>query len=131
MGPKVKRTNETLWKSIVQKVKAENVGGTSPGQWSARKAQIAVKRYKDAGGRYVGPKSSKNSLVRWSRQKWRTKSGRPSHVTGERYLPEEAIKHLSASQYRRTTEAKRRSMKRHRQFSKQPADVARITKRYR
>jgi len=127
----VRRTNETMWRSIVNQVKSESVGGTKAGQWSARKAQIAVQRYKSRGGRYIGPKSKSNSLVRWGAQKWRTKSGRPSHITGERYLPEKAIRHLSAEQYRRTSEAKRRSMRRGRQFSKQPKDIAKITSRYR
>jgi hypothetical protein len=127
----VRRTNETMWRSIVSQVKSESVGGTKAGQWSARKAQIAVQRYKSRGGRYIGPKSKSNSLVRWGAQKWRTKSGRPSHITGERYLPEKAIRHLSAEQYRRTSEAKRRSMRRGRQFSKQPKDIAKITSRYR
>lgn len=45
------KTNPELWHRIVERVKAEGVGGTRPGQWSARKAQIAVKRYKNAGGR--------------------------------------------------------------------------------
>jgi len=126
-----KRTNETMWRSIVKQVKSESIGGTKSGQWSARKAQIAVQRYKSRGGRYIGPKSKSNSLVRWGAQKWRTKSGRPSHITGERYLPEKAIRHLSAEQYRRTSEAKRRAMRRGRQFSKQPNDIAKITSRYR
>jgi hypothetical protein len=126
-----KRTNERLWQSIKRRVISKEIGGTKAGQWSARKAQIAVKMYKDAGGRYVGPKSRSNSLVRWSAQKWRTRSGKPSHLTGERYLPEKAIQKLSKKQYERTTEAKRRSMRRGQQFSKQPKDIAKITARYR
>ena len=50
---------------------------------------------------------SQKSLKAWGKQKWRTKSGKKSSETGERYLPENAIKSLSASEYARTTAAKR------------------------
>ena len=42
---------------------------------------------------------SQRSLKAWSKQKWRTKSGKPSAKTGERYLPEAAIKALSPQEY--------------------------------
>ena len=125
------RTNESLWRSIVAKVKSMETAGTKAGQWSARKAQLAVQMYKRKGGRYKGPKSRSNSLVRWGAQKWTTKSGKPSHITGERYLPKKAIEKLTPEQYRRTSAAKRRAMRSGRQFSKQPKDVAKISKRYR
>tara|TARA_X000001316_G_C921471_1_gene35891 strand:- start:171 stop:335 length:165 start_codon:yes stop_codon:yes gene_type:complete len=51
--------------------------------------------------------------------------------TGERYLPEEAIKNLSDEEYRRTTRAKRRAMRKGRQFAKQPEDIARKVRRFR
>jgi hypothetical protein len=38
-------------KRIFNEVKAGGKGG-KPGQWSARKAQMLAKRYKDAGGGY-------------------------------------------------------------------------------
>ena len=47
------------------------------------------------------------SLKAWGKQKWRTKSGKKSSVTGERYLPSAAIKSLSASEYARTTAKKK------------------------
>ena len=81
------KSNPILWKRIVSQVKSESTGGTAAGEWSARKAQIAVKRYKDHGGSYIGPKQGSNHLAQWSSQHWRTKSGKPSHITGERYLP--------------------------------------------
>ena len=78
---------------------------------------------------------SQKSLRAWTRQKWRTKSGKPStqgpKATGERYLPEKAIKAMSASQYAASTRAKRRASKQGKQFSKQPKSAARISKRYR
>jgi len=127
----MERLDEALWQRIKKRVIEEHVQGTASGQWSARKAQLAVLRYKQAGGRYRGPKSPSNSLVRWGKQKWRTKSGRPSSLTGERYLPSEAIRHLTSREYSRTSRAKRRSMSRGRQYSRQPRDIARKTRRYR
>ena len=57
---------------------------------------------------------SQRSLRAWTRQKWRTKSGKPStqgsKATGERYLPEAAIKALSASEYAKTTAKKREQL---------------------
>jgi len=124
------RTDEVLWKKIVKRVTAGDKGGR-PGQWSARKAQLAVKLYKEAGGGYIGPKSKSNALDKWTREDWRTKSGRPSLETGERYLPAKAIKSLSAREYARTTEEKRKGLKRGQQFVPQPKEIAAKTARYR
>jgi hypothetical protein len=76
-------------------------------------------------------RSPQSSLKRWGKQKWRTKSGKKSSETGERYLPEAAIKSLSASEYAATTAAKRRDKKRGKQFSKQPESIMRKTRRFR
>jgi len=126
-----RKTNPVLWSRIVSKVKAEYIGGTNAGQWSARKAQIAVKRYKDAGGRYIGPISSSNSLRRWSKQDWRTRSGAPSHVTGERYLPKEAIEHLTKKEYDEVSASKRRAMRSGRQYSSMSSSIVRKVRKYR
>ena len=45
-------TKPEMRKRIVSSVKAAAVQGTGAGQWSARKAQLVAKRYKDAGGGY-------------------------------------------------------------------------------
>ena len=78
---------------------------------------------------------SQRSLRAWTRQKWRTKSGKPStqgpKATGERYLPEKAIKALSASEYAKTTAKKREATRRGKQVSKQPKKIAAKTKKYR
>jgi len=74
---------------------------------------------------------SQRSLRAWTKQKWRTKSGKPSGETGERYLPEKAIKALSSSEYAATTKAKREGTKRGRQFVKQPKKIAKKTAKYR
>ena len=64
-------------------------------------------------------------------QKWRTKSGKPSSKTGERYLPEGAIKALSPQEYMTTTRAKRKGTKQGKQFVKQPKSIAKKTRAYR
>lgn len=126
-----KKTKPSLWKRIVARIKSQASHGTKAGQWSGRKAQAAVKAYKKAGGGYSGAKKSSNSLSKWSKQKWRTKSGKKSSKTGERYLPEKAIKSLSAREYARTTAKKRRDKAKGKQFSKQPKSIAKKTKAYR
>jgi hypothetical protein len=45
-------TKPEMRKRIVSQVKSEATHGTAAGQWSARKAQLVAKRYKDAGGSY-------------------------------------------------------------------------------
>jgi hypothetical protein len=74
---------------------------------------------------------SQRSLKAWGKQKWRTKSGKKSSVTGERYLPEKAIKALSAKEYAATTRAKRKAKKKGKQVSKQPKRIAKKTAAYR
>ena len=71
------------------------------------------------------------SLSAWGKQKWRTKSGKKSSKTGERYLPSAAIKALSAQEYAATTREKRKSKKKGKQFSKQPSKTAKKTSRFR
>ena len=74
---------------------------------------------------------SQKSLKSWTKQKWRTKSGKPSAKTGERYLPTAAIKSLSPSEYAATTRAKRRGTKAGKQHVAQPKAIAKKTKRFR
>ena len=78
---------------------------------------------------------SQKSLRAWTRQKWRTKSGKPStqgpKATGERYLPEKAIKALSPQEYAATTRAKRKGTKAGKQFVKQPKRIAKKVRKYR
>ena len=88
-GTATKR-NPAKWAKAKAKAKAK-MGG----KHSARAMQLAVKYYKDDGGSYSGKKKPTNKLSKWTKQKWKTKSGKPSSKTGERYLPEKAIKALS------------------------------------
>jgi hypothetical protein len=76
-------------------------------------------------------KKSQKSLKAWTKQKWRTKSGKPSSKTGERYLPEKAIKALSPAEYAATTKAKREGTRKGKQFVAQPKAIARKVKQYR
>ena len=80
-------------------------------------------------------KATQKSLKDWGSQKWRTKSGKPStqgtKATGERYLPESAIKSLSSAEYAATTRAKRAGKAAGKQFVKQPKRIAKKTAAYR
>jgi len=71
----------------------------------------------------------------WTAQKWRTKSGKPStqgkDATGERYLPEAAIKDMSDEQYQATSAKKRKDTKAGKQHSRQPKAARRIARRHR
>lgn len=121
-----KKTNPALWEKAKSEAKAR-MGG----KHSARAMQLAVSIYKKKGGGYKGAKSSANKLAKWTKQKWRTKSGKPSGETGERYLPEKAINSLTPSEYARTTAAKRAGTKQGKQFVKQPKSIAKKVKRFR
>ena len=123
------KKNPALWKRIVSQVKSGSKGG-DPGEWSARKAQLAVSLYKKAGGSYSGPKRS-TSLSKWTQQNWRTKSGKPSSKTGERYLPEKAIKSLSSAEYAATSRTKREGTAKGKQFVAQPKSIAKKVKKFR
>ena len=128
-------TKPELRERIKDRVLAGTKGGKA-GQWSARKAQIVAQEYKKAGGGYTGAKTSKQkSLSKWTKEKWGTKSGKPStqgkDATGERYLPKKAREKLSASEYAKTSAKKREDLRKGKQFSKQPKSIAKKTSRYR
>lgn len=80
-------------------------------------------------------KKSQQSLKNWTKQKWRTKSGKPStqgpDATGERYLPSSAIASLSDAEYAATSAKKREDTKKGKQHSKQPKKTAKKTARHR
>lgn len=125
------RSDEPKWKRIVASVKAGSAGG-KPGQWSARKAQLATQRYKKSGGKYSGPKTkAQKSLSKWTKEDWGTKSGKNStqgkKATGERYLPKKAREALSSKEYAATTAKKRKDTQAGKQFSAQPKKIAKKT----
>lgn len=122
--------NQELWERIKKKVMADDKGGKA-GQWSAIKAMIASKEYKKAGGTYTGRKDTSKGLLKWIGEDWRTKSGKPSLKTGERFLPAKAIAALTPAQYKRTSDIKRKDMRKGKQFSKQPKDIEDIADKFR
>tara|TARA_R100000995_G_C3447160_1_gene106258 strand:+ start:357 stop:749 length:393 start_codon:yes stop_codon:yes gene_type:complete len=121
-----KRTKEAMWKRIVSSVKSGSKGGR-PGQWSARKAQLATARYKKAGGGYKGKKSSSNKLSKWSKQKWdyvsKGDEKKPRKKRG-RYLPESVRKSLSSSEKASTNKKKRAASAKGKQKAKYSKKVA-------
>jgi hypothetical protein len=76
-------------------------------------------------------KPSQKSLSNWTNQDWRTKSGKPSKETGERYLPASAIKALTPAEYSKTSAAKRAGTRAGKQFVKQPKSISKKTAKYR
>lgn len=123
MSETAEKTDPALWEKVKKRITAGDKGGEK-GEWSARKAQLAVAEYKKAGGGYRGKKDPHNHLAEWTREEWGTRSGKDSGETGERYLPKKAREALTDSEYKRTTAKKRADTRKGRQFSAQPKDVA-------
>ena len=130
MSKTAERTHPELWEEVKAEVKEGSKGGKA-GEWSARKAQLAVQEYKKRGGGYKGRKADDNALKQWTEEEWGTKSGKKSGDTGERYLPREAREALSDKEYSETTAKKREDSKKGKQFSSQPQAIAAKTARYR
>ena len=123
---------------IFKRIIAKADWGTKANQWSARKAQALTDEYEEAmkGKGKKAYKTSKRtktqkSLKKWGDQKWKTKSGQDSSKTGERYLPEKAIKALTDKEYKKTSDKKRQDTKKGKQFSDQPKEVAKKVAKYR
>jgi hypothetical protein len=128
MSAVAEKTDPKLWDKVKAKVTKGDKGG-KPGQWSARKAQMASHEYQAAGSGYRGKKTADNHLEQWQEEDWGTKSGHTSAETGERYLPKTAREHLTDAEYKRTTAKKRADSLKGKQFSAQPKDVAAKTAR--
>lgn len=126
MAGTAKKTDPKLWDKVKMEVTQSSKGG-KPGQWSARKAQMATSEYKKEGGGYAGKKSGDNHLKQWTDEEWGTKSGKESGKSGERYLPKKAREKLSDSEYNRSTAKKRADSAKGKQHSNQPADIAKKT----
>ncbi len=73
---------------------------------------------------------SQESLSRWTRQKWRTSSGKPSNGK-RRYLPDAAWDSLTPAEKKATNAAKAKGNKQGKQFVAQPKKVAKKVKKYR
>jgi hypothetical protein len=114
------RANPKKW----EKAKKDAVARMG-GKHSARAMQLAAKLYRERGGTYTGGKDAgQKSMTKWTKQKWRTKSGKPSvrgpNATGERYLPTKAINRMSDSRYKASSAKKRKDTKAGKQYSSQP-----------
>ena len=123
---------------IFKRILKNKQDGTKAGQWSARKAQSLTEDYEKAMKKkglkpYKSGKKTKSqkSLKRWGDQDWKTKSGKKSSKTGERYLPAKAIEALTDKEYKKTSAKKKRDTKKGKQFSDQPKEIAKKTKKYR
>ena len=124
-----KKTNPSLWSKVVSDVKSSSKGG-DVGEWSARKAQLAVQKYKASGGGYEGPKKADNSLAKWTDQKWRTSDS--THSEGKkRYLPDKAWSTLSPGEKAATNRAKAEGNKTGKQFVAQPKSIAKKVSKFR
>ncbi|MCJ2064677.1 hypothetical protein MKK63_18445 [Methylobacterium sp. J-088] len=123
MAGTAKKTDPKLWEKVKKQVTKSEKGG-KPGQWSARKAQMATAEYKKEGGGYAGKKADDNHLKQWTDEEWGTKSGQESGKTGERYLPKKAREKLSDTEYAASTAKKRADTAKGKQFSKQPKAAA-------
>jgi hypothetical protein len=120
------RTNERLWEE--SKKKAIAMMG---GKWSARAAQLSGLYYRQSGGGYTEKKTqAQKDLTKWTLQNWRTKSGKPSLMTGERYLPEKAIKALSDKEYKLTSKLKKEGMAKRIQYVAQPKAIIKKVRKY-
>ncbi|MHA1138384.1 MAG: DUF5754 family protein [Candidatus Thorarchaeota archaeon] len=123
---------------IFKRILAKSQDGTKAGQWSARKAQSLTEDYEKAMAKknkrpYKSSKKTKSqkSLKDWGDQDWKTKSGKKSSKTGERYLPAKAIDALTDEEYKKTSSKKRTDSKKGKQFSKQPSGIAKKVAQYR
>ena len=115
------KTDPDLWEEVKEEITKSDKGG-EPGQWSARKAQMAVQEYKRRGGGYAedGPGQDETDLHEWTEEDWGTKSGEESGETGERYLPRKVRMLLTEDEYARSTRKKKAGEE---QFVDQPDDV--------
>lgn len=130
MSDTATRDDPRLWDEVKARITAGDKGGKA-GQWSARKAQMAVADYQKRGGGYIGGKDADNHLHQWTEEDWGTRSGEKSGETHERYLPKQARAALSDDEYARTTAAKRRDSRDGKQYSAQPDDIAKKTAPFR
>jgi hypothetical protein len=119
------RSNPKKWEKAKADAKAK-MGG----KHSARAMQLAAKLYRERGGTYSGGKTTaQKSMTKWTKQKWKTNSGKPSGETGERYLPTKAINAMSKSRYAASTAKKRKDTKAGKQYSAQPKRRTRRAKK--
>lgn len=97
------------------------------GKHSARAMQLAVKYYKQMGGRYGGAKSSSNKLSKWSKQDWgyvsKGDEKKPKSQRG-RYLPKSVRTSLTDAQKRATNRKKKEASKKGKQYASYSKAIA-------
>lgn len=121
------RTDPKLWEAAKKEALV-----IMNGIFSARAMQLAGKIYRKKGGKYCGTKTkAQKDLTKWTKEDWRTKSGKPSLVTGERYLPAKAILALTSKEYSKTTKLKKAGMAAGIQFVAQPKSIILKVKKFR
>ncbi len=102
-------TDPKLRATIKAEIQAGDKGGR-PGQWSARKSQLLVRKYEKRGGGYTSNERTpeQKNLEQWEDEEWTTSDGKPAERDGEmhRYLPKEAWDKLTPEE-RRATDAKK------------------------
>ena len=124
------RTNDKLWEESKKKALL-TMGNTKGNKWSARASQLAGLYYRQGGGGYTGTKTqAQKDLTKWTLQNWQTKSGKPSLMTGERYLPEKAIKALSDKEYKLTSKLKKEGMSKGIQYVPQPKEIIKKVRKF-
>ena len=119
------KTNPQLWQTVKDRVMKGSKGGP-PGKWSARKAMLSVAEYKKRGGGYKGPKSPRNSLSKWAKEKWDYVSPQGRKSKTGRYLPEKVRKMLSPRE--KEIENKRKGSRRGQWVSYSPSVVKKMHK---
>ena len=120
------KSNPALWSRIVTSVKKSNVGGLA-NTWNARKAQLAVLKYKSLGGKYIGRKSKRNSLSKWTREDW----GYINEKKGNRYLPKRVRSKLTSSEKRTENRRKRSASRKNLKRASYSASVLKKFNKYR
>jgi len=123
---------------LKKKIKAQNVRGTAAGEWSARKSQLLKEKYEAACERanirpYKGKKTqSQKNLSNWSKQNWRTASGKKSSVTGEPYFPAKAVAALKKKGlYAKAKRQKAAATKAGKQNARYSDDIRAVVRKYR
>lgn len=96
-------TNINLW----NKIKKKHLNAEPAGKWNARKAQLTVKEYKAAGGKFKGSQAN-TSLAKWTQEKWQYY---PPGQTSGRYLPKAVWDQLTPKQVKETNKNKRQAGK--------------------
>lgn len=117
-----KRKNPKLWEKSKEKA-IKKMGG----KFSARAMQYAVKLYKEAGGKYIGPKRADNDLRKWTKEDW----GYVGEKNKSRYLPKGARQNLTRGEKAATSRAKNEGTREGEQWVRQPKSIAKKTSKYR